>query len=54
MASCVLIGMGYAADDAMHLVNEQREVADPFAGYIQSRIRRFESDWRRRHGDDAL
>ena len=50
MASCVLIGMGYTADDAMHLVNEQREVADPFAGYIQSRIRKFESDWHRRLG----
>jgi protein tyrosine phosphatase (PTP) superfamily phosphohydrolase (DUF442 family) len=50
MASCVLIGMGYTADDAMHLINEQREVADPFAGHIQSRIRRFERDWRRRHG----
>jgi protein tyrosine phosphatase (PTP) superfamily phosphohydrolase (DUF442 family) len=50
MASCVLIGMGYTADSAMHLVKEQREVADPFAGYIQSRIRRFESDWHRRDG----
>ena len=54
MASCVLIGMGYTADNAMHLVSEQREVADPFARYIQSRIRKFESDWHRRHGGDAL
>lgn len=54
MASCVLIGMGYTAESAMHLVSEQREVADPFAGYIQSRIRKFESDWLRRHGGDAL
>ena len=54
MASCVLIGMGYAADDAMHLVNERREVADPFAGHIQSRIRKFESDWHGHHGGDAL
>jgi len=54
MASCVLIGMGYTADNAMQLVKEQREVADPFAGYIQSRIRKFESDWHRRHGGDAL
>ena len=50
MASCVLIGMGCTADDAMDLVKDQREVADPFAGYIQSRIRRFESDWHRRRG----
>jgi protein-tyrosine phosphatase len=48
MASCVLIGMGHTADSAMHLVAERREVADPFVGYIQSRIRRFESDWNRR------
>jgi len=54
MASCVLIGMGYTADNAMQLVKEQREVADPFAGYIQSRIRKFESDWHRRHGGGAL
>ena len=54
MASCVLIGMGYTADDAMHLVSEQREVADPFAGYIQSRIRKFEADWHRHHGGDVL
>ena len=54
MASCVLIGMGYTAVNAMQLVNEQREVADPFAGYIQSRIRKFESDWHRRNGGGAL
>ena len=53
MASCVLIGMGYSADEAMHLVSEQRKAADPYAGYIQSRIRKFESSWRSRHGGDA-
>lgn len=53
MASCVLIGMGYSADEAMHLISEQREVADPYAGYIQSRIRKFERYWQRHHGDRA-
>ena len=53
MACCVLIGMGYTADEAMHLVSEKREVADPFAGYIQSRIRKFESDLRGEHGADT-
>jgi protein-tyrosine phosphatase len=52
MACCVLIGMGYTADEAMQLVSEQRRVADPFAGYIQSRIRQFESDWRQRGRGD--
>ena len=54
LASCVLVGVGYSADEAMQLVSERREGADPFAGYIQSRIRKFESDWHRRHGGDAL
>lgn len=50
MACCVLVGMGYSADEAMRLVKDRREVADPYKWYIQSRIRRFERDWRRRHG----
>ena len=45
MASCVLIGTGYSADEAMHLVSDSREVADPYASYIQSRIRKFEHLW---------
>lgn len=45
MASCVLIGMGYTADEAMQLIKEKRAVADPDAGYIQKRIRMFELLW---------
>ena len=45
MAACVLIGMGYSADDAMQIIKEKRAVADPYAGYIQQRIRKFESQW---------
>lgn len=44
-AACVLIGMGYNADDAMQLIKEKRVVADPYAGYIQKRIRLFEKQW---------
>ena len=44
-ATCVLIGMGYTADDAMQLIKEKRAVADPDARHIQSRIRKFESQW---------
>jgi hypothetical protein len=41
----VLIGKGYTADDAMQLIKEKRSVADPDVGYIQKRIRKFESQW---------
>ena len=50
MATCILIAHGYTADEAMTLVVEQRPVADPYAPYIQSRIRKFEQSWQRRHG----
>jgi protein-tyrosine phosphatase len=44
-AACVLIGMGYTADEAMQLIKEKRAVADPYAGYIEKRIRKFERQW---------
>jgi len=44
-AACLLIGMGYNADDAMELIHEKRAVADPYVGYIQKRIRLFEKQW---------
>ena len=50
MATCILIAHGYTADEAMTLVVEQRPVADPYAPYIQSRIRKFEQSWQRRQG----
>jgi protein tyrosine phosphatase (PTP) superfamily phosphohydrolase (DUF442 family) len=50
MASCVLIGMGYSADEAMDLVARKREVADPHVWYIQRRIQKFERLWKKRHG----
>jgi protein tyrosine phosphatase (PTP) superfamily phosphohydrolase (DUF442 family) len=46
MACCVLISNGLSADEAMGLVSASREVADPYAGYIQKRIRMFEQSWR--------
>jgi hypothetical protein len=48
MASCILIGMGYSAEEAMQLVSERREVADPWAWHIQRQIRRFETYWNSR------
>ena len=44
-AACVLIGMGYTADDAMQLIKEMRAVADPDAGHIKKRIQKFEKQW---------
>jgi protein-tyrosine phosphatase len=45
-AACVLIGMGYTADDAMQLIKEKRAVADPDARHIIKRILKFETFWR--------
>ena len=45
MACCVLIGMGFSADEAMKLTREKRSVADPEIWYIQNRIRKFEQQW---------
>jgi protein-tyrosine phosphatase len=46
MASCVLIGMGYTAEDAMQLIKERRPVADPYTWYIRRRIKKFEREWK--------
>jgi hypothetical protein len=42
MACCILIGMGYSSQEAMRLVKEKREVADPYVWYIKRRILEFE------------
>jgi hypothetical protein len=49
MACCILIGMGYPAEEAMKLVSEKRERADPWIWYIQRRIRKFETYWKKQH-----
>jgi protein tyrosine phosphatase (PTP) superfamily phosphohydrolase (DUF442 family) len=46
MACCILIAMGYSADEAMELVKEKRGKADPDAWHIQRQIRRFEVYWK--------
>jgi protein-tyrosine phosphatase len=53
MASCVLIGKGYTADEAMQLIKEKRAVADPDVGYIQKRIRKFERQWPNQSNPDG-
>lgn len=46
MASAILIGQGYPAGEAMRLVSEGREVADPRAWHIERQILKFEAYWR--------
>ena len=46
MTCCILIAMGSTADEAMQLVRERREVADPHAQHIERQIREFEAQWR--------
>jgi protein-tyrosine phosphatase len=48
MASCVLIGLGNPADEAMRLISSKRKAADPYAWHIQRQIRRFEAHWSQR------
>ena len=52
MASCVLIARGYTADEAMALIKEKREVADPYAPHIEKRIRKFERHWLKHHAPE--
>ena len=49
MASCILIGRGYSAQDAMATVAERREQADPYEPHIRKRIEKFEPYRRERH-----
>lgn len=50
MACCILIARGYTAEDAMRLVKEKRDKADPYISYIRRRIEKFESNWSEHHG----
>lgn len=50
MAACILIGKGYSADEAMNLIVEKREVADPHAPHIEKQIRLFEKSWHTSEG----
>jgi len=49
MASCILIGQGYSAEEAMRLVADGREKADPYKPHIRKRIEKFEPYWRKRY-----
>lgn len=48
MATAILIGMGYDAEEAMDLIIGQRAVADPRVGHIYRQIKRFEKYWHKK------
>ena len=48
-ASCILIGQGYSAEEAMRMVADGREKADPYKPHIRKRIEKFEPYWRKLH-----
>jgi hypothetical protein len=48
MASCILIAKGYSAGEAMKLIKERRQTADPYAWHIRRQIRKFENYWSER------
>jgi protein tyrosine phosphatase (PTP) superfamily phosphohydrolase (DUF442 family) len=50
MACCILIAMGFTAENAMQLVKEKRDKADPYIAYIRKRIEKFEAYWSENHG----
>ena len=54
MASCILIGMGYSAEEAMQLVSQKRKVADPYAWHIKRQIVKFASYWNKHHPEDVV
>ncbi len=51
MGAAILIAQGYSLEDALDLIKQEREVADPEAWYIHRRIRRFAETWDQRHKD---
>jgi hypothetical protein len=50
MASCILVGKGFTVDEAMRLIKQEREEADPYAPYIERRIRKFAEGWLQSQG----
>jgi hypothetical protein len=47
MGTCILIAQGMEPEQAMHLVELQRPVAELHIGYIQRRILKFAISWNR-------
>jgi protein tyrosine phosphatase (PTP) superfamily phosphohydrolase (DUF442 family) len=50
LTACILVGLGYPADDAIRTVEQARSKAD-FKDSHRQRIRSFEQLWREKHPD---
>lgn len=50
MAAAILIAQGRTAEQAIELIKQQREIADPTRWYVKWRIGRFEAVWKRLGG----
>jgi hypothetical protein len=46
MAAAILIAMGHTSEEAMRLLRERRQIADPQIWYIRWQIKKFEKQWR--------
>ncbi len=46
MAAAILIAQGHSAEEAMQLIKQRRDNADPDAWHIRWRIKRFAATWR--------
>jgi protein tyrosine phosphatase (PTP) superfamily phosphohydrolase (DUF442 family) len=46
IGAAILIGLGHSPEEAMQLVKQRRQIADPHAWYIRKRIERFGAFWR--------
>jgi protein-tyrosine phosphatase len=51
MTCCILISLGFSADEAMALVKARRPVADPYSKGAKSSILKFEEEWNAQKGD---
>lgn len=49
MGAAILISQGYRAKEAIRLIKERRNHADPEVWYIRKRIEKFEKAWKSRN-----
>lgn len=52
MGAAILIAQGYPPEEAMALIKQRREAADPYAWYIWRQVLRFAEYWGNSVGDN--
>lgn len=45
MATCILIGMGYDTEEAIQMVKDGRDIANPDKPHIRKQIDKFAAEW---------